>query len=235
MSKALGTALKLLALALAVAGMCGLGVWQYRVGRAKQALIDQFQAALRQPAPALLTRAGAAHMAGPLVPVRAEGVYDAVHQLLLLDQSHGDEVGFDVWTPLRSDDGALILVDRGWLPLSQRQAVPAPPAGPQGLRGIWRGLPAPGLRLHPDNCSPQGFPRGVEYPTEDDLRCLLGVAPLDGLLLLDAAAPGGFLRDWHAAPPGFPPVRHYAYAVQWFALAATLLVLSLVFMFKRSP
>jgi cytochrome oxidase assembly protein ShyY1 len=39
-------------------------------------------------------------------------------------------------------------------------------------------------------------------------------------VLLDPGEPDGYLRQWQ--PPGFPPVRHIAYAVQWFSLAAAL-------------
>ena len=46
---------------------------------------------------------------------------------------------------------------------------------------------------------------------------------IDGLLLLDENAAGGFPRDWHSL--GLPPSRHYGYAVQWFALAAALTVI----------
>jgi surfeit locus 1 family protein len=34
------------------------------------------------------------------------------------------------------------------------------------------------------------------------------------------------VRNW--APPGFPPMRHIGYAVQWFALALTLFVIYVV-------
>ncbi len=38
--------------------------------------------------------------------------------------------------------------------------------------------------------------------------------------------PDGYVRTW--SPPGFPPMRHIGYAVQWFALALALLVIYLV-------
>ena len=46
------------------------------------------------------------------------------------------------------------------------------------------------------------------------------------LVLLDPAEPDGYVRSW--APPGFPPMRHIGYAVQWFALALTLLAIYVV-------
>jgi surfeit locus 1 family protein len=51
------------------------------------------------------------------------------------------------------------------------------------------------------------------------------------LVLLDAGEPDGYVRNWLA--PGFPPLRHIAYAVQWFALALTLLVIYVVTNLRR--
>jgi surfeit locus 1 family protein len=166
--------------------------------------------------------------------VRVHGHYVAGRSLRLDSQSHGDQPGFDVWTPLRTDDGALVMVDRGWLPHAQIAApIPAPPDHPLEVSGLWRALPVPGIRLGDANCPAPAWPHTVEYPTLDDLRCLLGETPLPGLLLLSPQADGGFLRDWHPAP-GFPPMRHYAYAVQWVALSLTLLVLGFRLLLKPS-
>lgn len=51
------------------------------------------------------------------------------------------------------------------------------------------------------------------------------------VLLLDPNAPNGFVRNWQIKT--MPPSKHFGYAVQWFALAATLLLLYLFYNFKR--
>ena len=56
--------------------------------------------------------------------------------------------------------------------------------------------------------------------------------PATELVLLDAAEPDGYVRNW--APPGFPPMRHIGYAVQWFGLALTLAVIYVVTNFRRA-
>jgi len=56
----------------------------------------------------------------------------------------------------------------------------------------------------------------VVYPTSQELSVLLGEPLLDYELLLDDAAPDGFVRDWRA--PGLAIERHLAYAGQWFLL-----------------
>ncbi|MGD2032747.1 MAG: SURF1 family protein, partial [Gammaproteobacteria bacterium] len=52
------------------------------------------------------------------------------------------------------------------------------------------------------------------------------------IVLLDASAEDGYLRNW--APTEFGPERHYGYALQWFALAATLVIIYVVLNVKRS-
>lgn len=225
----LNTAIKLGMLMLAVAALVALGFWQIQRGREKQRLIADFRQA--EAAEAVPLTATLPLPQGLLMqPVSFGGHYEPAHQLLLDNQQHGERSGYDVWTPFRLDSGALIVVDRGWI--ADAKALSPPPAGEQQLRGLRRTLPQPGLRLGASElCSGQGWPRAVLYPQPADLRCLLGEAPLPGVVLLDPHADGGYVRDWLPVQ-GFPPQRHFGYAMQWFALAATLLVLTLLFMFR---
>ncbi|WP_338016018.1 SURF1 family cytochrome oxidase biogenesis protein, partial [Cognatilysobacter segetis] len=54
------------------------------------------------------------------------------------------------------------------------------------------------------------------------------------VLRLDPALPFGYPRDLELLVNTLPPDRHRGYAVQWFGLAATLLVIALVLTFHRS-
>ena len=51
------------------------------------------------------------------------------------------------------------------------------------------------------------------------------------VLLLEPGAEDGFIRFWQ--PTGTSPERHVAYALQWFAFAATLATIWLVMFLKR--
>jgi surfeit locus 1 family protein len=51
-------------------------------------------------------------------------------------------------------------------------------------------------------------------------------------VLLDPTAADGYVRDWQ--PPGLPPARHWAYAIQWWLFAATLAVLWSVASVRRA-
>ncbi|GAC1623918.1 MAG: hypothetical protein NVS9B10_09320 [Nevskia sp.] len=209
---------------------CWLGVWQLHRGHAREALDAQYRQATQVAAIRLNARTAALPDA-QAVAAEAEGVY--VDQQLLLDNQVRERIpGYQVLTPLRLADGGLVLVNRGWLPQNpDRRVLPALPLPSGALRasGLWRALPQPALRLQTQNCAAAAtatWPRIVEYPTPDDLACLYpGRVVAPGMLLLAPEAGAGFVREWTQADVRFPPSRHYAYAAQWFAFAATLLVI----------
>jgi cytochrome oxidase assembly protein ShyY1 len=214
--------------------LCGLGTWQLHRGQAKAVLLKNF-AAQAQAAPLNLDAAPVEPGAAPL-RARAHGVYDSLHQLLLDNQTLRRQPGYQVLTPLRLQSGALLLVNRGWIAGVDGQTPPELPvtAGLQDATGLWRDLPRPGLRLQTDNCAERPWPRVVQYPDSADLRCLYGDNIRPGILLLDADAAGGYVREWTPAVE-VPPSRHYGYAAQWFAFAATLLVIFVTLNLRRSP
>ena len=50
----------------------------------------------------------------------------------------------------------------------------------------------------------------------------------DGVLRLDPALPLGYERDLELLPNTLTPDRHRGYALQWYGLAATVLVIALL-------
>lgn len=210
-----------------------LGVWQLQRGYAKEALQARYLDAAVQPSLALDARTPPAAGVSRAV---ATGRYQAARALLLDNQTRQRRPGYEVWTPLRLHDGALLIVNRGWVPGGgTRAALPVLPAtdGEVHVSGLWRALPRPGMRLEGGACArTQTFPQLVNYPTAAELACLLGEPVLDGVLLLDPAEPGGYVREWDRVAE-FPPAKHYGYAAQWFAFCATLLAIFLKLNLKR--
>lgn len=203
-----------------------LGQWQLGKGLAKSRMAEAM--ADRDAEPEIVSRAFGAPQELQVRRGVARGTYLADQQLLLDGQSNQHRPGYRVWTPLLLADGAAVIVDRGWIPLDKAGLDAGVPAGTVAVTGAWRSLPQPGVRLEGTvNCPEQkAFPTTVLYPTGDDLECLLARPVVGGLLLLDADAPGGFVREW--TDFGFPPARHYGYAFQWFALAAAAIVIFVV-------
>lgn len=217
--------------------LCSLGIWQLHRGLDKAALLENF-ATQAQAAPLDLDAAVIAPGAEP-VRARASGTFDPLHQLLLDNQTRKRQPGYQVLTPLQLPSGGLLLVNRGWVAALGGQPPGELPAtsGLQEVSGLWRDLPRPGLRLKSDNCAERPWPRVVQYPDADDLRCLYGDNMRVGMLLLDADANGanssGYVREWTPAAE-IPPSRHYGYAAQWFTFAATLLVIFITLNLRRS-
>jgi cytochrome oxidase assembly protein ShyY1 len=215
--------------------LLALGFWQIRRGHEKRDLRQRYAAVLAAPATAFNPVQAAT---GTVLHVHTRGYYDARRQVLLDNRISHERPGYEVWTPLRLQGGTLVMVDRGWIPrVAEGQPLPQLPA-PDGLTevdGYWREFPQPGLRLGgtPPCEKAAHYPVLMMYPREQDLACALGEPVAQGLLLLNASAPGGYVREWDFNT-GFPPMRHYAYAAQWFALAVTLLALFIKLKIKRT-
>ncbi len=213
---------------LGCAAFIALGIWQIDRGDGK-ARRDAQVAAAAQTVPMDLTDMARDLPPPPqgMVVARAEGRYLGAQQLLLYGQSDGTRLGYDVLTPLQMRDGSILIVNRGWVPeRDDNSRLPAVPVGNgvRKIRGLWRTLPAPGLRLKVDNCRAGAWPRVVSYPTWADMRCLYGSSVRPGELLLAPTQTDGYVRKW-ARSGGLLPMRHYLYALQWFSFAALALFL----------
>ena len=223
----------LLTLALLVM-LISLGRWQLQRAGEKRALYESFAAGTQ---------------AGRVIDVRtpplaryqhveASGHYDDSRQVLIDNMFDAENVGYYVITPFALDGGGWLWVNRGWVPLgktrSDRPSIPVP-GDSRRIRGRADHLPAAGIQMGERQPLRPPFPVVASFPTHDELAQLLRetqwTAATD-VVLLDPSEPDGFARHW--APPGFPPIRHIGYAVQWFALAAALLVIYLITNFKRA-
>lgn len=199
----------------ALVALVALGHWQLERAAEKRALVTAFDAAAAVPlgAPGSVPRYARVTLAGHYRPER---------QFLLDNMTHDGAAGYRVLTPFAVDGGPLVLVDRGWLAAGPRRSVlPAidVAGAPRTLSGRSDELPRAGIALADHAAA--GWPKVVSYPTHAALERALGEPLYPGVVLLDAALPDGYLRDWH--PGGFPPERHVGYALQWFAFAAVLL------------
>ena len=73
----------------------------------------------------------------------------------------------------------------------------------------------------------------MHYPDIEQLRCQYEGDVANGLLLLDEADPRGFARNWQNQFEQMPPVRHFGYALQWFAMACAVAVIFVVLNLRR--
>ncbi len=214
-----------------------LGFWQLDRARQKAELQEAFAEQVQQP-PASLVEVNPTDPASRYRRVIATGWYDGVHQLLLDNQVRDGQPGYHVLTPLHLTDGSAILINRGWLPLgASRRELPdvSVTAEPVTVRG-WLAQPAnPGLRLGDAAGGDLKWPRVIPHVDYLRLAILLGYPLRPAVILLEPGTSAGYGRDWQPRFGGYGPERHQGYAVQWFALAAALLILYLTINIRRQP
>jgi surfeit locus 1 family protein len=202
-----------------------LGNWQWDRGVHRQAEWDAFARGADAPVPL------AAQDLRSLVRfkrIAVSGQWDAAHQFLLDNRSHGGLPGYEVLTPLQLADNRVLLVDRGWVPFTGSRArlpdIAIADRRPVSLSGRLDNLPVGGLAL--GHAAPTGdalWPKVTSFPTFAELAAALGHPVEPWMLEQDPASGAGYLRDWQ--PPGLPPLRHFSYAIQWWGFAVTLLII----------
>jgi len=204
-----------------------LGFWQLNRAEEKQALIKIRLE--REQGPVL--RLDKNFLDGDNLrdhKVVVSGVYDAQHQFLLDNQIIAGRIGVYVMTPLRiTGSSRAVLVNRGWVPISGRRRVESNIGIDElhvKLVGSVKNFPAVGYKLDGAEIPTPGWPSMIQVVDEVRLSKILGYELLPYQLLLSADAEQGFDRRW---PESYPmsPEKHIGYAVQWFLLAFTLVVL----------
>jgi surfeit locus 1 family protein len=223
----------LLTIAL-IAMLIALGSWQLQRAAEKRVLYDAFAAGSDVTLPIDLRTPKVRRYQH----IEAFGRYDESRQVLIDNMINGERAGYFVVTPFALEGGGWLLVNRGWVPLgaSRAELPPIPVSGDiRRIRGRADNLPSPGIQMGNRIALSPPYPVVANFPHHAEVAQLLNESlwtPAAELLLLDAAEPDGYARNW--TPPGFPPLRHIGYAVQWFGLALTLAVIYVVTNFRRA-
>ena len=217
-----------------IAMLISLGMWQLHRADEKRALFDSFTAGTDA------TRkidAGTPRLRR-YQHVEAGGHYDSSRQILIDNMIHAERAGYFVITPFQLTGGGWVLVNRGWVPLgasrAERPSIPVS-GDARRVRGRSDNLPVPGIQLGTKTSLAPPYPVVAAFPNHAEVAQLLGESSwiqATDLVLLDPNEADGYVRDW--AAPGFPPMRHTGYALQWFSLALTLLVIYVVTNLQRA-
>lgn len=211
--------------AAAVAGFVALGFWQ--LDRLEQrleynALVRARGEAAPVPVESLLDRP-----AGDVAyrRVRAVGTYEPAGEVLLSTRSHAGRAGHHVLTPLRTRDGTLVVVDRGWVPLSSDDPPltgAAPPPVPVEVTGL--AYPPAAARRAGRFDGGDGRLQFVSSVDLDRIAAALGepVAPVYLWAQEQQPPPAGYPAL--VEPPPLEEGNHRSYAGQWFLFAAVVAV-----------
>jgi surfeit locus 1 family protein len=209
--------------------LIGLGTWQVERLHWKEGLIAERTAATSASPAALPPTVEAARpIAFRRVQIKGVFLHDREIPVHAIERRSGG-AGYLVLTPLRLEDGAVVFVERGWVPTDKREAgtrAQANRAGEVSVEGLLRLAPAgkPSWFV-PANDPGRGEWFWIELPA---LARAAGV-PEALPFYVEAEAtpnPGGLPMGGQANTD--LPNDHLQYAVTWYALAAALAVIYLV-------
>lgn len=215
---------------LMLAALIGLGTWQLERLAWKQALIAQVNRNLTLP-PLPLDQAMALGKGAEYRRVALTGRFDHAKESYVYGLVDGVPV-YHVLTPLILDDGRALMIDRGIVPNDSRDPVTRRAGQPQGsvrVVGIWRAPVPPGpFTPKPDPARRLWFSRDVvRIAAADSIRL---AAPV--LVEADATPnPGRWPEGGHSVVTFRN--EHLQYAITWYALAAALVGIYVVFHIQK--
>jgi len=219
--KSMPTWLPFLAGFALVIQFAGLGGWQVSRGLEKRAAQELYAD------DSGLTTWVAGMEVRPYQKLRVQGRFDGQRQFLLDNIILNSRYGYYVVTPLILDaDNQLLLVNRGWIERAANGLAPVLPAIDAELvtvHGRAGSLPRAGYKMGAAVSPGSAWPKLAVYPTIAELAAELGQDVQAFVLLLEPDDERGFVRHW--VPEEMGPGRHFAYALQWFAMAAVLAAL----------
>ena len=200
--------------------LLGLGSWQVDRLFWKQNLIENRQAQA-QMAPIAVPTDTALDPDMAFRAAYAEGVYLNDQEKYLMARTRRGNVGFQLITPLEQEDGRIILVNRGWVPQDYRDPETRPESlieGPVQVSGVLR------LPRENDALRNQWFYVDVDHMAEDSGAELASPYYLE---LDDSEVPGGLPIGGQAKVE--LPNNHLQYAITWYSLALTLIVMFVLY------
>lgn len=149
-------------------------------------------------------------------PVTLSGEYLVEDTVVVRNRPRAGRPGYEVLVPFRTQEGAVVVVDRGWLPIGNSpgrpDSIPAPAEGQQEVE----------VRLRPgeptlDRDAPEGQVASI------DLRQIGRVTGLEvadrayGEMVSESNDPGE--RPRPLVQPTLDEGPHLSYALQWYLFA----------------
>lgn len=211
---------------------CVLGTWQLRRMHQKEAMLASVATVLRDRAPQPLSLADDASRAHGYDWAAGQGRFLPQPAWLLDNQQREGRPGVRVFRLFQPEAGGMpLLVDMGWMQVGAARQMPAVGPAPDGViavRGLLLPPPSVGLLAGAESQTPDGqhLVIALDPATIATRSRVAQIAPR--VLRLDPDLPIGHARDLDVLPNTLPPERHLGYAVQWFALAAAVLIIALL-------
>jgi len=238
-----------------VAALLSLGTWQMMRAAEKTTILAAAERALLSEAVSPGELGDLQIAAKQHSQVSFSGTYEPSQQFLWDNRVHKGQAGFEVITPVRTDIG-LVLVNRGWVaPGSTRDDLPnvtlsnAAQDTSVKITGLFS-RPSKGLISGEPFDTQAPWPRVIQFFDYDAIEQALGEPVLAGVIQPQQSGelinePNNndqaniehehaefYTANWEPTA-AIGPVRHYGYAFQWYAMAAALTILFIVYNTKR--
>ena len=212
----------------AIAGVVltiALGNWQLGRGNEKARLAERIQAANRD---ALIELAGTEAKADDVAWRRVEvsGRFEPKYAVLIDNRILRGVVGYHVVMPLKiGDSQRYVLVNRGWVAgTGSRSTMPQVSTPAQTVRVV--GLATVPSKRYLELSTEVTEGNVWENLTIERYRAAMPIAIQPVVVQQESNLDDGLKREWSAPDLGID--KHYAYAFQWYAMAAAILVIYLV-------
>ncbi len=217
------------------------GFWQLHRAEEKREILAA-QGALHKKPPLMLSslqndfdandNGGGEHRAQRYLRVIAEGEMHPQQVFLLDNRVQGGRPGYEVLVPMKVEletgDTTWLMVNRGWLAggldRSQLPSIPAILEGSRVSGYLYKPLGEP-LLLADDVWAANKTPLVIQHFDRTKLEYYLGASVYPYMLRLEESHPASLRVDWIIVSA--QPEKHTAYAVQWFAMALALVILTL--------
>ncbi len=216
-----------LALTIVFALACGLLSWWQWARRAETAAenqrVERNYDAEAVPIDEVLPRLDAWDDDDEWTRVELRGEYLGDETVLVRNRVLGGTPGFEQLVPFRLDDGTVVVVDRGWLPVGNGEhsvpdVVPAPPEGEVTVIARLRGS-EPEL---PGRTAPEGQISSIDVPAI--VAGLGGDAYTGAYAVVGSEDPSVEPMPAAAPRPEEDEGMHLSYALQWIAFGVLAFV-----------
>lgn len=162
------------------------------------------------------------------------GEFDAQHSFLLDNITFNGQVGYHVFTPVKTSSSRAVLVSRGFVKQGQtRELLPElkTPDGEIEIKGLLDMPPSRTLLLADNVQETSRWPVVLQYIDLAEISQILDYELYDMVLWLNPDESGSFEYDLPVL--NLNAAKNKGYAFQWFAMSFALIIIYLVVNTKR--
>ncbi len=214
--------------------LSSLGVWQLQRGEEKRQIQSEIEAR-KSSVPEAFSFPIVDPASLRFQRIKVHGRFISDKQFILDNRYLNGQVGFNILTPFElNESDKVVLVDRGWLPLNGPRSQLPNIEVDESLRTLVGAVYVPYGKAFSlgDMDASKSWPRLIQFLDFKELSIRLGNELLPLTLRMESEQADTYKAQWVMIASS--PKRNLGYAVQWFAMAITLLIIFIVMHRPRS-